>query len=76
MNAWLHKNRVCQSLFASEVLVQKQSTRSDALRMPPGELLKGQRKRLWKKMIKFLQDKCGQEQLIPHQKYAQVEGRP
>jgi len=44
--------------------------------MPPGELLKGQRKRLWKKMIKFLQDKCGQEQLIPHQKYAQVEGRP
>ena len=65
MNAWLHKNGVCQSLFASEVLGWKQSMLSDALRMPPAELPKGQGKFLWKKkMEKFLQDKCGQEQLI------------
>ena len=52
MNAWLHKNGVCQSLFASEVIGWKQS------------MLSGQGKFLWEKMENFLQDKCGQEQLI------------
>ena len=74
MNAWLHKNGVCQSLFASEVLGWKQSRLSDALRMPPAELPKGQGKFLWEKMEKFLQDKCGQEQLIALKKGTWFKG--
>ena len=74
MNAWLHKNGVCLSLFDVEVLGRKQSTLSDALRMPPAELPKGQGKFLWEKMEKFLQDKCGQEQLITLKKGTWFKG--
>ena len=70
MNAWLHKNGVCQSLFAGEVLGRK----PDALRMPPAELPKGQGKFLWEKMEKFLQDECGQEQLIALKKGTWFKG--
>ena len=47
---------------------------SDALRMPPAELPKGQGKFLWEKMEKFLQDKCGQEQLIALKKGTWFKG--
>ena len=69
-----NKNGVCQSLFAGEVLGRKQSTLSDALRMPLAELPKGQGKFLWEKMEKFLQDKCGQEQLIALKKGTWFKG--
>jgi len=59
---------VCQSLFASEVLGRKQSTLSDALRLPPTELPNGQGKFLWQKMDAFLKDKGEQEKLIAQKK--------
>ena len=63
LKSWLKMHSVSQKRFAENVLMRKQSTLSDVLRVAGNEW-PSENRGIWKKILDFLEDKAEQRKLL------------